>query len=155
MKRLAAALALVSVVATGCREIWYYQPMGANRDVRDGKGYWVDLGEVELGSWCPFIVAPWERGDEAIFWGFKLQNRTDAEMSIRDVHVRVGNVRIQPSLPVDDRTNGLKVPARGASEFSIWISFPDEVADIPRKVLLCFELVTPEGVKAKEIAYSY
>jgi hypothetical protein len=155
MKRLALALAWISFMATGCREIWYYQPMGASRDVRDGKGYWIDLGEVQLGSWCPFVVAPWKRGDEAVMVGFKLQNKTDAELRVQDAHVRVGKLRLQSSLPVDDKVNGLAIPARGESEFLLWISFPDQVADMPREFVLTFDLVTPDGVRRKEVTYSY
>src|SRR5262245_10373150 len=136
MIRVVPIVVLLSFAAAGCREIWYWQPVGAHHEVRDGQGYWIDLGEVEFGSYCPFVVAPWERGEETAFWGFTPFNKADAGMALGGGHGGAGDGKIQSSLPNDDKTNGVKGPARGSSEFSMWISFPPEGADNPREFVL-------------------
>jgi len=151
--RVAGLLAL-GLVMSGCRQIWYYQPAGAHSEVEDGYRYWIGLGEIDLGTWAPFVVGPWRPGDESTLVGFRIQNRTAAEVRIQRIHVRVNDVAISPFMVVEDKKNGFKVPPLGASEYSVWIEFPDQIADVPRGFVLMFEVVTPEGVRPKEVAFS-
>jgi len=156
MRRIAPALVLASLFATGCREIYYYRPVGAQFEKRDGQPFWADLGEVDFGSVAPFVTGgPWDRGEETTFWGFEIRNKSDAEMRIQRIHVRVGDLRLPPFLLTEDKTNGYKIPPLGRSEYGIWISFPQEIANRPREFVLLFELVTTEGVRHKEVSYAY
>ena len=156
MKRITSALVLASMFAAGCREIYYYKPVGAKFEKRDGQPFWADLGEVELGSVAPFVTGgTWDRGDESTFWGFEIRNKTEAEMRIQHIYVRVGDLRITPFSLSEDEANGFKIPPLGKSEYGLWISFPNEIANRPREFVLTFELATKGGVLRKEVPYSY
>lgn len=155
MKQLVPALIVTSLFVTGCRQIWYYEPAGAHSEVQDGYRYWVDLGEVDLGTWAPFVTAPWNPGDERTLVGFRIQNRTASEVSLQRIHVRVNDVPLSPFMVVEDKKNGFKVPALGASEYTVWIEFPNQISNVPRGFVLAFELVTPEGIRQKEVSYAH
>jgi len=143
------------LTALGCRQIWYYEPVGAHREADGGYQFRIDLDDVELWTWAPYVVAPWTRGDEDVVMSFRVRNRKESEMRIQSICFRVDDLRFRPFMVVEDKANGYTIPALGRSEYTLWLKFPEAVANIPRKFILCFDLSTPEGVQRKEIAYSY